>query len=266
MERNFRSGVAEFYNQLDQHSTDLELLNYGFSHDGRWAPLHELQQSLCRLVFQTARIEPEHDLVDVGFGTGAQDLLLAREVPFRSLVGFNISEHQVASARQRAAAAGFSDRLDFRHGAAEELPGIAPASVDRLIAIECAFHFDRARFYEAAARVLKPGGLVVLTDMALSESARGLTRMGELGARFGTLRDNRALWEAHFDTAMVRPLNRGTLPGAWQLVQYSYARMWTPNPAQWWRAAGVVPGAQLMAFALGAELLRYDLVVLQRPE
>jgi hypothetical protein len=60
-------------------------------------------------------------------------------------------------ANQRAILENLAHKLSFRLGEAERLPGVEGASVDRVLAIECAFYFDRPRFYERAAQVLKPG-------------------------------------------------------------------------------------------------------------
>ena len=54
--------------------------------------------------------------------------------------------------------------------------GHRDASVDRVMAIECAFYFDRPRFYQRAAEVLKPGGLLVLADIAFAERCASLRR------------------------------------------------------------------------------------------
>ena len=47
--------------------------------------------------------------------------------------------------------------------------------MDRILAIECAFYFDRLRFYRRAAQVLKRDGLVVLADIAFADRAAFLT-------------------------------------------------------------------------------------------
>src|SRR5207302_9109402 len=61
------------------------------------------------------------------------------------------------------------------------------------MAIECAFYFDRPRFYRRAAEVLKPGGLLVLADIAFADRARFLARRADL-RRAGTRTANRSEW------------------------------------------------------------------------
>jgi cyclopropane fatty-acyl-phospholipid synthase-like methyltransferase len=126
---------------------------------------HEEARSASLEVFRAA-VEPARA---TSAGSGEQDFLLARSFPFAKLTGFNIAAKQVAYASERAATESLAHKLEFRHGQAEELPGIAPASVDRVMAIECAFYFDRPRFYARAAEVLKPGGLLVLADIMFAD-------------------------------------------------------------------------------------------------
>jgi cyclopropane fatty-acyl-phospholipid synthase-like methyltransferase len=82
------------------------------------------------------------------------------------LIGFNISERQVRYANERAQREHLAHKLLYRPGEAERLPGIEGSSVDRALAIECAFYFERPRFYERAAQVLKPAHTVSLSRPA----------------------------------------------------------------------------------------------------
>jgi hypothetical protein len=54
--------------------------------------------------------------------------------------------------------------------------------VDRVLVIESAFYFDRPSFYERAAQVLKPRGLVVLADIAFADRAAFVDGMTSLEA------------------------------------------------------------------------------------
>jgi cyclopropane fatty-acyl-phospholipid synthase-like methyltransferase len=114
-------------------------------------------QRLCIEVFEAAEIGKGDVIIDVGFGTGEQDFLLSNAYEFARLIGFNISEWQVRYAHQRAILENLAHKRSFRLGEAERLPGVEGASVDRVLAIECAFYFERPRFYERAVPVLKPG-------------------------------------------------------------------------------------------------------------
>jgi cyclopropane fatty-acyl-phospholipid synthase-like methyltransferase len=240
-------------------------LNYGYTITGRES-YEDRQQQLCEELFRAADIQPESVVVDVGFGTGEQDLLLAQTHPFARLIGFNIAERQVAFASARVAAAGLDERISLRRGEAEVMPGLAPASVDRVLAIECAFYFDRPRFYRRAFEVLRPGGLAVLADIALSDRLSFLTSKPDL-RRVGTRSANRVLWERDFLTKSVRSINAETRPGAQMTVSrilgtVASAPFSRAQRREWLKMAA---SSQVVALALATRLLHYDLIVLEKP-
>jgi len=253
-----------FQSSLETIGKARKFLNYGFTVTGDES-MEDRQQRLCLEVFEAADVGPDHLVVDVGFGSGEQDFLLARTTTFGRLVGFNISDRQVRYATERARQERLDGKLTFRLGEAEALPGIADASIDRLIAIECAFYFDRPRFYRRAAEVLKPGGLVVAADIALSDRLAFLTRREDL-QRVGTASGNRREWERWFRTRSVRHINRETRPGVqmsvWQILDAPFKRLTAAERREWLKMAYY---SQLVALGLSLELVTYDLVVLEKP-
>jgi SAM-dependent methyltransferase len=182
------------------------------------------------------------------------------------LVGFNVSERQCLYARQRAIDEKLAPRLSFQHGEAEVLDGVPPASVDRILAIECAFYFDRPRFYRRAAEVLKPGGLAVLADISLADRVGFLARRGEGFARMGTRSANRSNWEKHLRTRSVRSINAWTRPGAQMTVfkilkSAPFAGLSRAERREWFEMAFYT---QLIALGLRFNLVHYDLIVLAK--
>lgn len=241
-------------------------LNYGFL-ASRDQGYEESQEQLCLEVFRAAEIQPSDVLVDVGFGSGEQSLLLTGEYDFAQYTGFNISANQVRYATHRAADRKLSHKLAYRLGEAEVLPGVEDASVDKLMAIECAFYFDRPRFYERAARVLKPGGRAVLADITLSGVLGFLGRWREDFRRIGTRAGNRRAWEKHLVTRSVRNINRETRPGVQRTVfrilrLSSLASISGAQRREWWKMAFYT---QLVAIGQLLGLVRYELIVLEKP-
>jgi SAM-dependent methyltransferase len=261
--------VAEQYDTLhlglERIDKPEKYLNYGYAR-ARRETYEERQAELCRRVFALADIGPGDTVVDVGFGSGEQDFLLAREREFRELHGFNIAARQVAYARERARVAGLSGRLQFHHGAAEEMSDLAGQSVDKVVAVECAFYFDRERFYAEAARVLRPGGCLALADISFADRGAFLVDRFESLRRVGTFSRNRALWERHLRTVRVENMNANARPGAqqtvWRCVSSISYRLGFAELGTWLRL-GMYTQAVVVGLATG--LLRYDLVLLAMP-
>lgn len=116
---------------------------------------------------------PSSRLVDVGFGCGEQVLHWIRRYGVREIDGLNVSRSQTALARERLAQAGHPDVAQrLQQGSATELEAWWKdrAKADAIVALDCAYHFapSRAVFLHQAARVLRPGGRLALSDLVLA--------------------------------------------------------------------------------------------------
>ncbi len=100
-------------------------------------------------------------VLDVGAGTGYLLGLLAGRLPgAQELAGVDPAPAMVAVARDRAA----DERLRFTEGTAERLPA-ADGHYDLVVAVTSFDHWaDQAAGLAECARVLTPGGHLVLTD------------------------------------------------------------------------------------------------------
>jgi ubiquinone/menaquinone biosynthesis C-methylase UbiE len=112
-------------------------------------------------------------VLDVGCGIGGTVAVLGDSYDRMELTGLNIDGAQLevarASVRQHP-----GNRYDWVEADACALP-FADASVDRVLAIECIFHFgSRRRFFAEAARVVCPGGRLVFSDFVASPALRAV--------------------------------------------------------------------------------------------
>lgn len=121
--------------------------------------------ALFRLLVARADIVPDSDIVDIGSGCGDSTHLLSQMNP-RTLRGVTSESSQAAIARRRF------PNVQFIHAdAVEYIASLGDDSVDRIFALDCAYHFSsRQRFLEHSARVLRRNGRIAMTDLILGEN------------------------------------------------------------------------------------------------
>jgi SAM-dependent methyltransferase len=138
--------------------------------EGDGGDASEAPEAVRRLVRTLAEDLPANgDLLDVGNGLGAQDPLIAEVARPRSLTAVNITLSQLVAGRARLDESG----ARAVNADATRLP-IRDASIDGVISVEAAFHFpSRARFFAEVARVLRPGGVLAMSDVPTQRNPRG---------------------------------------------------------------------------------------------
>ena len=153
-----------------------ELMNFGyFPRRGFLALPANMLVLLSRRQFRLASeaighldVQPGDDVIDIACGRGGASYIIKCSTEAARVTGVDLLAENIQLAKNMFPRL---DGLDFVEGDAQSLP-MEDGSVSRALCCEAAFHFpDKARFIREAARVLKPGGRLVVVDFVWTSAA-----------------------------------------------------------------------------------------------
>lgn len=220
--------VIDFMNEGYVDNSKPLWLNLGYWKVARTYP--DACVAMVELLGTRAGLEPSDRVLDVGVGFAEQDFVLLDRFKVSHITGIDITAVHVDKGRDRVAKLGLEKQIDIRLGSATamEFPDV---SFEKVLALECAFHFDtRDQFIREAFRVLIPGGTIALTDMLPNPDTKfGLPTA--FGRKYGHIPKanyydreeyRRRLAAAGFGDVLVESIREDVYPG---MAKYTWQRI-----------------------------------------
>jgi ArsR family transcriptional regulator len=203
-----KSAAAQDLRRLERVLVERRAASEHFfaSSSGQWDKLRE-ELFGADFAFRSLAglLDDEWTVADLGCGTGAMAAILAPHV--KQVIGVDASEEMLDAAQERHAA--FAN-IQWKRGTLETLP-VASDSADAATLMLVLHHLPSpAVALTEAGRILKPGGRVLIVDMAPHEKEEYRQQMGHVWLGFSEEQMKKMLITAGFTHVKVHALPPAT--------------------------------------------------------
>lgn len=125
----------------------------------------EATEEIAAMLVARMQVGPTHRLLDIGSGIGGPARYLAHRFGCR-VTGIDLTAEFCDAARHLTQLLGLGAKVDFQQGDALKMP-FPDSSFDAAFSMNVSMNIaDKPALYREAARVLKPGGWLILSELA----------------------------------------------------------------------------------------------------
>ncbi len=156
--------VFDFLTPLFKEVFKSPYINLGYW-DRTTKTIAQAQEKMVRVFGEFSKLGKSFKIIDVGCGTGEQDLYFLDHFHCKKILGINISSLQIDIAKKKIKnKKKYLSRIQFEVGDALQIKRYSPESYDRVLSLECAQYLDKKKFVRGAYYILRSKGYLCIAD------------------------------------------------------------------------------------------------------